>query len=150
MFFRVLHWNTKKNRIRKFVIQKCITISLRTSELCSLSPVFIGVFSCNTLYYNVLHPRFFVLHCITLYYILYYIVLQRITLYYTHFSALYYIVLHCITLYYIVYYIVLQRITLYYNVLHCITVRITMYYTKLFCITLYYNVLRCITPCITL
>ena len=104
----------KKNRIRRNVIQFCITFSVRTSELCSLSPVFIGVFSCNTLYYIVLHPRFFVLHCITLYYILYYIVLQRITLYYTCFSVLYYIVLQRITLYYALYYNVLQRITLYY------------------------------------
>ena len=128
MFFRVLHCNTKKNRIRKFVIQFCITISVRTSELCSLSPVFIGVFSCNTLYYNVLHPRFFVLHCITLYYILYYIVLQRITLYYTHFFALYYIVLHCITLYYIVYYIVLHKAILYYLVLQRITLYYILYY----------------------
>lgn len=136
MFFRVLHCNTKKNRIRNFVIQFCITNSVRTSELCSLSPVFIGVFSCNTLYYNVLHPRFFVLHCITLYYILYYIVLQRITLYYVHFFALYYIVLHCITLYY--------------TVLHCITVSITMYYTKLFCITTYYAVLHLVLRCNTL
>ena len=138
MFFRVLHCNTKKNRIRKFVIQFCITISVRTSELCSLSPVFIGVFSCNTLYYNVLHPRFFVLHCITLYYILYYIVLQRITLYYTHFFALYYIVLHCITLYYIVYYIVLQRITLYYTVYYNVLHKANLYYIVLQRITLYY------------
>ena len=139
MFFRVLHCNTKKNRIRKFVIQFCITISVRTSELCSLSPVFIGVFSCNTLYYNVLHPRFFVLHCITLYYILYYIVLQRITLYYTHFFALYYIVLHCITLYYIVYYIVLQRITLYYSAYYNVLHKAILYYIVLQRITLYYT-----------
>ena len=138
MFFRVLHCNTKKNRIRKFVIQFCITISVRTSELCSLSPVFIGVFSCNTLYYNVLHPRFFVLHCITLYYILYYIVLQRITLYYTHFFALYYIVLHCITLYYIVYYIVLHCITLYYIVYYIVLHKAILYYLVLQRITLYY------------
>ena len=139
MFFRVLHCNTKKNRIRKFVIQFCITISVRTSELCSLSPVFIGVFSCNTLYYNVLHPRFFVLHCITLYYILYYIVLQRITLYYTHFFALYYIVLHCITLYYIVYYIVLQRITLYYSAYYNVLHKAILYYIVLQRITMYYT-----------
>ena len=138
MFFRVLHCNTKKNRIRKFVIQFCITISVRTSELCSLSPVFIGVFSCNTLYYNVLHPRFFVLQCITLYYILYYNLLQRITLYYAHFSALYYIVLHCITLYYIVYYIVLQRITLYYTVYYNVLHKANLYYIVLQRITLYY------------
>ena len=141
MFFRVLHCNTKKkNRIRKFVIQFCITISVRTSELCSLSPVFIGVFSCNTLYYNVLHPRFFVLHCITFCITLYYNVLHCITPIFSLCITLYYTVLLCIT----------SCITLYYSVLHCITVRITMYYTKLFCITLYYNVLRCITSCITL
>ena len=139
MFFRVLHCNTKKNRIRKFVIQFCITISVRTSELCSLSPVFIGVFSCNTLYYNVLHPRFFVLHCITLYYILYYIVLQRITLYYARFFALYYIVLHCITLYYIVYYIVLQRITLYYSAYYNVLHKAILYYIVLQRITMYYT-----------
>ena len=126
MFFRVLHCNTKKNRIRKFVIQFCITISVRTSELCSLSPVFIGVFSCNTLYYNVLHPRFFVLHCITP------IFPPCITLYYT--------VLLCIT----------SCITLYYNVLHCITLCITMYYTKPICITTYYTVLHLVLRCNTL
>ena len=140
MFFRVLHCNTKKNRIRNFVIQKCITISVRTSELCSLSPVFIGGFSCNTLYYNVVHPRFFVLHCITFCITLYYNVLHCITPIFSPCITLYYIVLLCIT----------SCITLYDNVLHCITVRITMYYTKPFCITMYYNVLRCITPCITL
>ena len=139
MFFRVLHCNTKKNRIRKFVIQFCITISVRTSELCSLSPVFIGVFSCNTLYYNVLHPRFFVLHCITLYYILYYIVLQRITLYYAHFSALYYIVLHCITLYYTVLLCITSCITLYYTVYYNVLHKANLYYIVLQRTTMYYT-----------
>lgn len=35
----------KKNRIRRFVIRNRITNSKRTSELCSLSQVFIGAFS---------------------------------------------------------------------------------------------------------
>ena len=130
MIFRVLHCNTKKNRIRKFVIQKCITISVRTSELCSLSPVFIGVFSCNTLYYIVLHPRFFVLHCITLYYIVLHFVLHCITTYYIVLRPFFRLVIHCITLYYFVLHRVLHCITAYYIVLQC--------------------VLQCITPCITL
>ena len=57
------------------------------------------------MYYNVLHPRFFVLQRITLYYKMYYNVLQRITLYYSPFLGY---VIQRITLYYSVYYNVLQ------------------------------------------
>ena len=128
MFFRVLHCNTKKNRIRKFVIQKCITISVRTSELCSLSPVFIGVFSCNTLYYNVLHPRFFVLHCITFCITLYYNVLHCITPIFSPCITLYYFVLHRVLHCMTTYYNVLHKAILYYNVLQRITLYYTLYY----------------------
>ena len=133
MFFRVLHCNTKKNRIRKFVIQFCITISVRTSELCSLSPVFIGVFSCNTLYYIVLH---FVLHCITTYYIV--------------LHPFFRLVLHCITLYYFVLHRVLHCITTYYIVLQCVLQCITQSYFVLHCITTYYDVLHLVLRCNTL
>lgn len=46
------------------------------------------------MYYNVLHPRFFVLQRITLYYKMYYIVLQTV---FRLCNTTYYTVLQCIT-----------------------------------------------------